>query len=338
MFKVLYHGGCYDGHAAAWVARKAIAEAGAVASFIPCFFGRSVPEIEHGDRVYVLDFSFPRAVLEQMHERAASMVVLDHHATAEADLDGLDYCYFDMEKSGAVLAWETFYGGLPVPEILRYVQDRDLLRNELPHSAEIVAAIRSWPMDFAAWDQLVADWSSDGMYRDGRAIMRMMGQRVDETCAQARMIVIDGHRVPIVNASAFFGEVQLRMLELHPDAPFVVYYFDRADGLRQHGLWSRGDFDVTSIAQARGGGGHKAASGFTTTIPPMGLDVPSQVCRLLHVNVADQLDKNGVCPVQLRRGDRSFTLFAPPSVAEGMAFGRSLAAFLFDENYTETPD
>ena len=60
--------------------------------------------------VFIVDFSYPRTILEEMEESAESLVVIDHHKTAEEDLRGLDYCHFDMTHSGAYLAWEYLFG------------------------------------------------------------------------------------------------------------------------------------------------------------------------------------------------------------------------------------
>ena len=77
---------------------------------------------------------------ERLAARAGSTRVLDHHATAAEDLAGLPFVTIDLDRSGAVLAWEHFHPGRPVPLLLRYVQDRDLWRWALPRSREVNAA------------------------------------------------------------------------------------------------------------------------------------------------------------------------------------------------------
>ena len=80
-----------------------------------------------------------------------------------------------------------------------------------------------------------------------------------------------GHRphivVPGVNASIHMSEVPEELLKRNPHVRFAAYYFDRADGKRQWGLRSVGDFDVSEVAKTLGGGGHKNAAGFTTVTP-----------------------------------------------------------------------
>jgi len=55
--------------------------------------------------------------------------------------------------------------------------------------------------------------------------------------------------------------------ELAKDRPFGTYYIDRHDGKRQWSLRSRdGGVDVSEIAKAHGGGGHKQAAGFEESL------------------------------------------------------------------------
>ena len=53
----------------------------------------------------------------------------------------------------------------------------------------------------------------------------------------------------------------------YPDAPFSMSYCDCPGGLRSYSLRSRNGFDVSEVAKAFGGGGHKASSGFTLKAP-----------------------------------------------------------------------
>jgi oligoribonuclease NrnB/cAMP/cGMP phosphodiesterase (DHH superfamily) len=118
---VIYHGNCTDGFTAAWVAARALG----ATELYPAEYGKEPPyELARGRQVYVVDFSYPRERLERLRATCKSLVVLDHHKTAEADLRGLDYCTFDMNRSGAVLAWDHFHREEPRPWLVDYVEDR----------------------------------------------------------------------------------------------------------------------------------------------------------------------------------------------------------------------
>ena len=111
MIYVLYHKNCMDGKGAAYAAWKKFGES---AKYIEVNYGEPVPEMTDASEIYILDFSYPKDVLYKMAE-TAKVVVLDHHKTAQADLEGVEFAKFDMTKSGAVLAWEYFHPNSPTP-------------------------------------------------------------------------------------------------------------------------------------------------------------------------------------------------------------------------------
>ena len=122
MTYVLYHANCDDGFGAAWAARKKLGDA---AVYVPVKYGDPLPPTVTGERVYVVDFSYPRDVLETLADRC-KVVVLDHHKTAQEDLADLPFAEFDMERSGAGMTWDYFFPGQPRPPLIDHIEDRDL--------------------------------------------------------------------------------------------------------------------------------------------------------------------------------------------------------------------
>ena len=266
---ILYHGHCADGFGAAWAAWRKL---GDDASYVPVLHGAPPPELPRETAVTILDFSYSRVEMLSMRERHKELRVIDHHRTAEVALSGLDFATFDNSKSGAVLAWEHFHPGVDVPELLRYVMDRDLWLHELQHSREVSAALASYPMDFKVWNEL----DVAALAKEGVPILRYQREQVRLACQQARFDDLAGHQVPVVNATVFGSEIGEALLSLHSEAPFVVIYFDRADGKRQWSLRSREDFDVSRIARLFHNGGHRQAAGFETELPQSFLPKPKR--------------------------------------------------------------
>lgn len=257
---ILYHAQCSDGFGAAWAAWLKFGDR---AIYTPVQHGAPPPEVPTGHAVFLLDFSYSRETTVALRERVRELHVLDHHHTAAKELEGLDYAVFDNEKSGAVLAWERFHPGEAVPDLLRYVMDKDLWRFELPRSREVAAGLSAHPFDFEVWSELkIAD-----LAEEGATVLRYQKVVIDVICRQARDIELAGYRVPVVNATMLGSEVGAELLARHPDAPFVVIYFDRADGKRQWSLRSRENFDVSAVARRFQNGGHRQAAGFETVIP-----------------------------------------------------------------------
>jgi hypothetical protein len=274
---VIYHGGeCRDGFASAWLFRTAFPDA----EMLAAQYGESPPNVT-GQVVYMVDFSYPHEVLRRMvAETAGELTILDHHKTAERELAGLEGHYiFDLNKSGARLAWEFLFDNnlLPAefvrgfardraPWLVDYTEDRDLWLWKLPLSREINAALRSYPLDFAVWDKLHTlgkagrHVANTPLVDEGRAILRAESQIVAAHVRNAAEIELDGHKVLCVNATTLISEIAG---ELAAGRPFGASYFDRADGLRIWSLRSReGGMDVSEIAKRHGGGGHRNAAGF----------------------------------------------------------------------------
>jgi nanoRNase/pAp phosphatase (c-di-AMP/oligoRNAs hydrolase) len=263
---VFYHAECSDGFGAAWAAWKRL---GDDASYIPMEYGTAPPSLPRNAHVYILDFTFPRDVTEDMHDHCEELVVMDHHGTTAEELEGLPYLLFDDKKSGAVLAWEYFHPGARIPELLLYIMDRDLWQFRLPKSREVFAALASYPADFQVWDHL----EPSDLAREGEPILRYQREIVSTVCNRARLVTISGHRVPVVNTAILASDVGQELLKRFPDSPFSASYFDRPDAQRQWSLRSRPDFDVSTIAKKFGNGGHPQAAGFETPLSE-GYDIP----------------------------------------------------------------
>ncbi|PWC98011.1 phosphohydrolase [Azospirillum sp. TSO5] len=262
---VIYHGGCADGFGAAWAAWRAL---GSTAEYVPGKYGEDPPDVT--DKiVYLLDFSYKRPVLERMIEAAADVVVLDHHKTAQADLEPLLKSgsldgEFDMNRSGAAMAWDWLVG-TTTPELIRHIQDRDLWRFELDGTREIHAALMSQPFNFPAWNEFAWDLENPSrrplLIAEGAAILRSHDKLLgDLLLSSTRQMVIGGVPVPAANlpwSMASDGGNRLSVGQ-----PFAASYYDGKDA-RHFSLRSQADgADVSEIARRYGGGGHARAAGF----------------------------------------------------------------------------
>lgn len=286
----IYHGNCADGFGAAWAVWKKFGDA---VEYVPGFFGAAPPDVL-GKNVLLVDFSYKRPVLDVMLHRAASIIIIDHHKTAEADLApfrvelcgnakfwwddavgmlsdvrdlGRPPCLaeFDMNRSGAVMTWQAFHTE-PVPTLLRYIEDRDLWRFNLPLSREIAAYVFSHPYDFRCWSDMAAMAEDamllQGMADQGGAIERKHHKDIDELLAvMRRRMTIGGYEVEVANLPYTMSSDAAH--KLAENAPFGACYFDRADGQRVFSLRStEAGVDVAEIAKTYGGGGHRHAAGF----------------------------------------------------------------------------
>lgn len=300
----IYHGNCADGFTAAWVLWKKF---GNEFEYHAGVYQNDPPDVKGKDVVFV-DFSYKREVIKKMRESANSILILDHHKTAMEDLKrdggnfGIDisqwegglnwerhetnitqdlcegihdsvYCLFDMERSGAGIAWDFFNSGIERPQFINHVEDRDLWKFNLPFTREIQASIFSYEYSFENWE-MFSQMDISELVTEGKAIERKHFKDVNELVKvvtrkfEIRAPWLDGP----TPSDLGFVEAPIANLPytLTSDAghllcegfPFAGCYWDTPEG-RIFSLRSREDgADVGEIAKEYGGGGHKHASGF----------------------------------------------------------------------------
>jgi uncharacterized protein len=273
---IITHHKCPDGWAAAFIAKKRYPEA----EILALDHGTPVPfEAVRGKDVLVLDFSWPvREDNIELHRIAKSFWIFDHHKSALERIGDLPFVTFDMKRSGAGLTWDYLFGkdihssrsDMPLkrPFYVEYVEDRDLWNHALPGTKAVNAYIMSLPLTIEAWQQLDL-MKVEYAEQAGIGILRHVDRYVKEAVAEAQrgFIQVGPNQFltaavvncPYMNCSEV-GNV------LAQTANVGVTWFERADNLVQFSLRSIGEIDVSEIAKAYLGGGHKHAAGFRLCI------------------------------------------------------------------------
>lgn len=266
---VIYHGrSCPDGYAAAlaaWLFFEGKAE----------FLG-----LDHGDiktvadlpavagrAVYILDFSFAADILSDIDAQAAKLVMLDHHKSAAEKLNGFNcrcgVVHFDMHKSGARLAWEFFWPNRELPDLVKFVEDRDIWVWQYPQSAAFLSALDMEGHDFSRWAQIAAftpDELQQFMAR-GQAMDEKFIKLASDIAENAQTIVFNGQQGLMVNAPGAFHSLVGDMLS-KKSGTFALMWSANPDGVIKAGLRSQRNFDCIALADSMGGGGHAQACGF----------------------------------------------------------------------------
>lgn len=260
---IVYHANCPDGFGAAWCFWRRYQNR---AQYIPAQYGDNPPKVAGRD-VYLVDFSYERAVVEMMLQDAGSVTLIDHHKSAMESLcdlvpRGLRW-HCNLHRSGAVLAWQYLFPYDACPKLLRHIEDRDLWRFSLDDTLEIVAYAAAFDYRFETWDDLVdlAQKKPEVMVAGGGAIVRKQQKDIEELLPQVkREMVIAGRKVPVANLPYTMASEAANMLAA--GQPFAACYYDTPTA-RVFSLRSSPDgADVSLIARAYGGGGHVHAAGF----------------------------------------------------------------------------
>lgn len=249
--------------------------------------------------IYILDFSFSKWVMEGLFSLAKRVVWLDHHASVFKDWniplsvvgdnayfsieDTSHYVRLDNSKSGAYLAWEYFHPGAEAPMFIKHIDDYDRWQFKIEGTKAFNKALWSYaPWSFEQWVEWFYDCESGfnhkywaDFYTEGEAILRAHEQNVQSVVKNAtRKCYIefpkDCYRLETLVGLAANCPPHLQSDVGHELANQsgtfgLLWYIDK-DNQCKCSLRSNGDYDVSAIAKAFGGGGHRNAAGFMTDI------------------------------------------------------------------------
>jgi c-di-AMP phosphodiesterase-like protein len=216
----------------------------------------------------VVDFAYKRAIMEDMASSATSLLVLDHHKSAQDDLAGLDFAVFDMNRSGAGLAWDWFHPQQKRPALVDFVEDGDLWRHALLGTREFQLRLTMEPKDFSVWDRIAAMSESElqGFVQEGGLLKRSFDKDVQGLLEDRYVVTLAGETGLAVNAhSAHASELGNYLAGM--SGTFGMVWRQVGDRLKVS-LRSCGDYDVTILAGKFGGGGHRNAAAFSLPVSP----------------------------------------------------------------------
>lgn len=254
---ILYHADCPDGFGAAWAYWK---KYGPDAQYVPFHYDQiEIPDLT-GQDVVMVDVSASEERLMRMHAQARSFRLIDHHETAARRLSGLPFATFDLERSGAMLAWADAFGDEPAPPLLRMIETRDLHNWSEPHARECLFVLDSLPRDFWVWDtfhhRLVTHL--DDVVEEGQPMAQQYDKFIDRLVAQATKTTLAGVPGFLVNAPHLFAnDIGVRLCR---HRPMAMSWYLAKDG--QAHLSFRADkrrFSIIPLAEAFGGGGARGS-------------------------------------------------------------------------------
>ncbi len=271
----LYHDNCPDGFGSALAAYLKFGDS---SEYIGVKHQQDPPEMEPSSEVYILDFSYPRQVMEELLKQHVRVITLDHHKTAQEALLGLRGALFDMNRSGAMISWEYFHPDREIPDLFRYIQDRDLWHWKLENTAKIGAGLQLLPHEFDRWSKLLTPEGLKQLEQDGETILRYQTKEIKGMLKHVYLDSlppyqastgewITGSTIPLINCTNYdiVSELCHKMLEEYPDYPVVASWL-RGKSSISYSLRSQPDFDCSEIAKLYGGGGHKNSAGFKLAV------------------------------------------------------------------------
>lgn len=263
---IIYHKNCNDGFGsalAAWMKFKDTAE------YYPATHNSYPPDVT-GKNVYICDFSYSYSVLLKMINIAESLIVIDHHKTAEKELENINskHKIFDMTHSGAVLTWKYFFPKLKVPLLLEYIEDRDLWNNKLENTKECFFALCDLPKDFEIWKKYLDDDKIPELFSQGSVIFNHNQLLIRQIANSSYLIQqeLDGknYNIAYLNSNILKSDLgNYLVVNKYLESDFsAIYHYEGDNDKTVFSLRSTNEkTDVSNIAKLFGGGGHRCASG-----------------------------------------------------------------------------
>lgn len=271
---VLYHAHCPDGFGAAWAAWKKFKDK---AEYIGMQYGDKLPENLEGKEIYIVDFGLKEALMKQVIKKARRVVALDHHLSAEASTKMASEYEYDIEKSGAGIAWNYFHPKKRLPVLLQHIQAFDLWKFTLKNTHEISSYINSFPFDFIFWDKverlLENAKTRAAVVKEGAAIVRYQNGIIERGVKNAYLVSFGGERVLAANSSVLKDQIGNALVK--EGYPFSIIWSHKSEKVVVS-LRADGKYDVSKLAEKHGGGGHKNASAFTF---PLNKKIPWKIIK-----------------------------------------------------------
>lgn len=267
---VLHHNDI-DGRCSAAIVKKwwKVDGSGYDLRFVEMDYNKQIPfdMIKEDEQVVIVDFSLKPDDFRKLQTITKHIVWIDHHVTCK----GYDYAkesicglrdFGENRLSGCELTWRYFYKYELTPLFISLIGDYDAWRLELPFHFEFYEGLKlrdtdpcsdTWSALFENEEELTAKIINEGAiainYRNNycKDLAKSYGYETE----------IDGHKAFATNMFRFgsqgfgekFNEYDMCLAYIHDGSKFVVSLYSEK-------------IDVSVIAKAHGGGGHKGAAGF----------------------------------------------------------------------------
>jgi hypothetical protein len=267
---VIYHGKCPDGFGAAWAAWKKF---GTKAAYLPARDRNATPVPLKNKIVYLIDYTYDTPITKQLIKDNIRVTAIDHHFSQKEPIFLTEKYSYDVNHSGAVLAWNYFHPGKPVPTLLRYIEDRDIWKWKVPHAREMLMLIDLAEFDFKTWSLLAKELDNPRMrtvnIKKGALLELHYRSLYKKLLPNAELVTFAGHKIYALNCPYYFADDLGHELAVKTHSFSILW--SEAGGRIRCSLRSEGKTDVSKIAKHYGGGGHKHSAAFSF---PVGKKTP----------------------------------------------------------------
>jgi oligoribonuclease NrnB/cAMP/cGMP phosphodiesterase (DHH superfamily) len=271
---IIFHHNDADGRCAAAVAWR-FYHCDPNIIFIEMDYNKVVPidTIHNNEPIMIVDFSFKPEVMAEILLKTQDITWIDHHATAKAysygeNMKGLRD-FKDKGPSGCELAWKYYFPDKPLPIGVGLIGDYDSWRlTEIPETFQFYEGLKLSDQNPQSdiWDVVFVDTDVriNHIIEQGKAAIAYRDNYCGDMLKNyGYKTMIDGQEAFACNIFRFgshgfvheWGKHPICIAYIHDGSKFVISLYSET-------------VDVSTIAKAHGGGGHKGAAGFTCNTLP----------------------------------------------------------------------
>lgn len=266
---VIYHHPCPDGLAGA-LAADLYFNSNKNIIYYPTNHGTMPPNDITGKNVLIVDFSYKKDIINKILKQVNKLLIIDHHKSAMEDLKDIDDSnkIFNMNYSGAMLAWKYFFNDKEPPMLYKYIQDRDIWTNKMPLINEFVAYFNTIKLEFDEYKKFLDDEIFIKLISEKGTIYNELNKSMINNISEQFHVKFMKIKeqfcfVAYINSNVFkseLGSIAFSKFDLIDFS--AVYNVKDWSSTTTFSLRSTNDhMDVSKISFSLGGGGHRNASG-----------------------------------------------------------------------------
>jgi nanoRNase/pAp phosphatase (c-di-AMP/oligoRNAs hydrolase) len=246
-------------------------------------WSKIIPPNIDGKNVIIIDVAYDPDVINEIAKRANKLLFIDHHISIHKKIKSLKLTephqiVYNKSHSGASLVWKYFFK-TPMPTFVKYIEDNDIGRwkykETLPFISAIEVNLKFDPTyaNLKKWDKLLDDKYISSMVKEGEIYMKYKNYLIDKFSKKYSLMKFPSktmdigkagrYTVAVVNGACPNASLLGKYIVENVNCDFCMIWNYILDKTKYVVSMRSNKVDISKIAKALGGGGHKYAAAFS---------------------------------------------------------------------------